>query len=82
MGSVVNYRQIHFSNLNPWNRLLDAVYVTIGNPAFCLFWYLTGACFRGEVQHVSDANEQKIKGWPIRTREIGGVKLTDRLYGY
>ena len=53
----------------------EVVYVTIGNPAFCLALYLTGVHFRGELQHVGDASEQKIKCRPIRTREIGGVRL-------
>ena len=40
--------------------VIDVVYVTIGNPAFCLF-YLSGVHFRGELQHVGDVSEQKIK---------------------
>ena len=40
-----------------------------------LFVSLTGVHFRGELQHVADVSEQKIKCWPIRTREIGGVRL-------
>ena len=40
---------------------LEVVYVTIGNPAFCLALYLTGVHFRGELQHVGDVSEQKIK---------------------
>ena len=51
-------------------------YVTIGNPAF-----LTGVHFRGELQHVGDVSEQKTKCGPIRAREIGGVRLSDELYG-
>ena len=31
----------------------EVVYVTIGNPAFCLPLYLTGIHFRGNLQHVS-----------------------------
>ena len=53
----------------------EVVYVTIGNPAFCLFLYLTGVRFRGELQQVGDVSDQKIKCLPIRTREIGGVRL-------
>ena len=49
--------------------------MTIGNPAFCLALYLTGVDFRGELQHVGHMGEQKIKGQPIRTREIAGVRL-------
>ena len=37
------------------------VYVKIGNPAFCLFSYLTGVPFRGELQNVDYFSEQKIK---------------------
>ena len=49
--------------------------MTIGNPAPCLFLYLTGVHFSGELQHVGGESKQKIKCWPIRTREIGGVSL-------
>ena len=49
--------------------------MTIGNPAFCLALYLTGLHFRGELQHVGDVSEQKIKCRPIRTREIGDARL-------
>ena len=62
------------------NQPLEVVYVRIGNPAFCLFLYLTGVDFRGELQHVGDVSEQKIKCWPIRTQEIGGIRLKDGLY--
>ena len=51
--------------------------MTIGNPAFCLFLYLTGVHFRGELQHGGDVSECR----PIRTREIGDVSLSDVLYG-
>ena len=50
-------------------------YVTIGNPAFCFFLSLIGVHFRGELEHVGDVSEQKIKCWPIRSRNIGGVRL-------
>ena len=46
--------------------------MTIGNPAFCLALYLTGVYFWGELQHFGDLSRQKIKGWPIRTRQIDG----------
>ena len=49
--------------------------MTIGNPAFCLALYLTGVHFRGELQHVGHVGEQKIKCWPIKAREIAGVRL-------
>ena len=35
---------------------LEVVYMTIGNPAFCLALYLAGVHFRGELQHVSDVS--------------------------
>ena len=41
--------------------ILEVVSVTIGNPAFCLFLYLTGVHFRGELGHAGDVSEQKIK---------------------
>ena len=62
-----------------WSTL-EGVYVTAGNPAFCLFLYLTGLHFRGELQHGGDVSQQKIKCRPIRTQEIGGVLLLDALY--
>ena len=40
--------------------LIEVVYVTFGNPAFCLL-YLTGVHFRSELQHFSDVSEQKMK---------------------
>ena len=60
--------------------ILEGVYVTIVYPAFCLFLYLTGVHFRGELQHSGDVSQQKIKYRPIRTREIGGFSLSDVLY--
>ena len=60
--------------------ILEGVYVTIGSPAFCLFIYLDGVHFRGELQHVGDVSQYKIKCRPIRTQEIGGVSLSDVLY--
>ena len=49
--------------------------MTIGNLVFLLAVYLTDVHFRGELQHVGHVGEQKIKGRPIRTREIAGVRL-------
>ena len=43
------------------NTPMQVVYVRIGNPAFCLFLYLTGVHFQGELQQVGDVIEQKIK---------------------
>ena len=37
--------------------LIEGVYVTIGNPAFSVFLYLTGVHFRGELQHGGDVSE-------------------------
>ena len=39
--------------------ILEAVYVTIGNLAFCLALYSTGVHFRGELQHVGHVDGQK-----------------------
>ena len=55
--------------------MYEFVYVTTGNSFFCLALYLTGVHFRGELQQVGHVSEQKIKSRPIRTREIGGVRL-------
>ena len=52
----------------------------ITDPAFCLFLYLTGVHFQGELQHGGETSQQKIKCQPIRTREIGGVSLSGVLY--
>ena len=54
--------------------------MTVGNPTFCLALYLSGAHFRGELQHVCYVGEQKIKCRPIRTQEIAGVRLQEELY--
>ena len=51
--------------------------MTIGNPAFFIASYLTGVHFRGELQHICDVSEQKIKCRHMRTREIGGVILSE-----
>ena len=40
---------------------IEVVYVTIGNPASGLALQLTGVHFRGELQHVGNVSEQKIK---------------------
>ena len=54
--------------------------MTIGNQGFRLALDLIGVHFPGELQHVGDVSEQKIKCRPIRTWEIGGVRLPDELY--
>ena len=56
------------------------MYVTIENPAFCIALYLIVIHFRGELQHVGDVSEQKIKCRPIRTRTIGGARSSVELY--
>ena len=64
---------MEFSIITPW-------YVTFGNSDFCLALYLTAIHFRGELQHVGDVSERKIKCQPIKTREIGGARLSEELY--
>ena len=54
--------------------------MTIENPAFCLALYLARIHFRGELHHVGHVGWQKIKCRPIRTGEIGCVRLQDELY--
>ena len=58
----------------------EVVYVAIGNLAFCLALYLTEVHFRGELQHVGHDCGQKFKHRPIRTREIGDIRLQQELY--
>ena len=41
----------------PQNLLKQGVQVTNGNPAFCIFLYLTGVHFRGKLQHGGDVSE-------------------------
>ena len=53
--------------------------MTIGNPAFCLALYLTGVHFPGKLQHVVAVSQQKFQYQPIRTREIGGIRLSEAL---
>ena len=60
--------------------MYEVVYVTIGNPAFCLPLNLTGVHFWDELQHFGDVNEPETKYRPIRTREIGGTRLSEELY--
>ena len=54
--------------------------MTIGNPAFCHLLHLTNVHFRGKLQHVGNVSQQKIYSRPIKTREIGGVSLSDVVY--
>ena len=53
----------------------EIVFVTVGNPAFCLALSLTRVHFRDELEHVVHGGEQKIKFSPIRTQEIAGVRV-------
>ena len=71
-------KKIKLTRLAIWIK--EGVYVAIGNQDFCLFLYLTGVHFLGESQHGGDVSQQKIKCRPIRTREIGGILLSDALY--
>ena len=77
-NSFVNFLGIRrtwsFTNFRCY-RCFEVVYVTIGNPAFCLGLYLTRVHFRGELQHVGYVGEEKIKCRLIRTWEIAGVRL-------
>ena len=61
---------------------MEVVYVTIGNLAFCLAVYLTSIHFWGKFQHfgMSRVSKEKNKCRPIRTKEIGGVRLSEELY--
>ena len=52
----------------------------MGNPAFCLTFYITGVHFRGKLQQVGHVGEQRLKCRPIRTREIARVRLYKELY--
>ena len=54
--------------------------MTIGNPALCLVFLLPGVHCRGELQHVGDVSKQKFQCRPIRSREIGGVRLSEALH--
>ena len=61
-------------------RFSEIVYVTVGNPAFCLALYFTGVYFRGELQPFSHVDGQKIKCQPFRTQKISGVRMQEELY--
>ena len=58
----------------------EVVYVTIRGPAFCLALYLAVVHFQSKLQHVGHVGEQKIKCRPIRTQEIAGFRLYNKLY--
>ena len=67
-------RPFYFFTLSA-KHFSEVAYVTIGNPALFLALYLTGVHFRGKLQYIGDVSEQKIKYGPIKTREIGGIRL-------
>ena len=52
----------------------DVVYVTIENRVFCLFLYLMAYILEARFSTLVPSLS-KIKCLPIRTREIGGVRL-------
>ena len=56
-------------------KIVDSSLIDCDESTKNRFFYLTGVHFRGELQHVSDVSEQKIKCWPIKTREIGSARL-------
>ena len=56
---------------------MEVVYVTVGNPAFCLALYLTGVHFRGELQYIGHVGEKKIKCQPIRNSWCQIVRQTN-----
>ena len=60
----------------------EGVSVTIGNllDVKSLALYFTGVHFQGELQYVGDVSEEKFKCRPIRSQEIGGVRLTEALF--
>ena len=58
----------------------DAVYVTNWYPALFLTFRLTGALFRGELQHVRDVSEQKFKYGSIKTQEVTDIRLLNELH--
>ena len=61
MSVFLNGKCLKTSNKRTHSFIYEAVYVAIGNQAFCLFLYLTGMHFRGKLQHIGDVSEQKIK---------------------
>ena len=74
--SICSFQPQFSCNLmSSYKSTKEVVRVTIVNPTFCLFLYLTSVHFRGKLQRVGDVSKQKIKCWPIRTRETGDVRL-------
>ena len=79
------FKTIYFGELKLLSLMfscfcLEGVSVAIGKPVFCLALYLTGVHFWGELGHAGDVSEKKFKCRPIRTREIGGVRLSEALH--
>ena len=74
-------QKLHFC-VRQWSLLTILRGCLYGNwkPSFLPGEHLTGVHFRGKLQHGGDVSEWKIKSWPIRTREICGVSLSDVLY--
>ena len=65
--------------------IVEGVYVVIVHTAFFLFLYLTGVHFRLSYSTVvTSVSKKSAKNQcrPIRTREIGGVSLSDVLLVY
>ena len=75
-----HFQMLHSTHKENFFTHYEIVSVTIGNPAFCLAFYLAGLHFRGELQHFGHVGEQKLKRWPIRTREIADIKLQNKLF--
>ena len=80
VSKFLRFKNVNFYFYCELNFCWEVFYLTIGNPTFCLAWYLTGVHFRRELQHVGDISEQKIKCRPISTWEIGGARLQDKLH--
>ena len=60
---------------------IEIVHETTWNSAFCLALYLTGEHFRGVTARWW-RQWAKNQSWPIRTREVGGVTLSEVRYVY
>ena len=59
-GAYVTFHMRGCSHYEIRENKLNGDYVTIVHPAFCLYLYLTGVHFRGELQHGGEINQQKI----------------------
>ena len=74
--SLLNYPKVRFTTMECFVYMLCCSF----GGSFSIFLYLTGVHFREALQHGGDVSQQKIKWRTIRTREIGGVSLSDVLY--